>query len=92
MQTAVRPITCGICGAKYKIPSTFAGTGVTCRRCDHRISLVSQETPGTGKKRRTTSGRRTITMRKRTGKATRMQIVSGVAILGVLAVALVFLL
>ena len=90
MQTAVRPITCGICGAKYKIPSTFAGTGVTCRRCDHRITLTTEG--GTGKQRRTTSGRRTITMRKRTGKATKLQIVSGVAILGVLAVALVFLL
>ena len=80
MQTAVRPVTCGICGAKYKIPASFSGTGVTCRRCEHRITLMPATRPE-ARPRRGTSGRRTITMRKPARKATVGQIISGVALL-----------
>ena len=36
------PITCDNCGAKYRLPATFAGATATCQKCGSAIDVAAQ--------------------------------------------------
>lgn len=91
-ETAGIPVTCPKCQARYKLAASYSGSSMTCRRCSSRIVLnqAKARRVTTGSSRR--MGTRTqIAMGMRTRKPgiSGLQVVSGLALVAVLALAVV---
>lgn len=51
------PVQCQNCGARYKIPDTFAGASAKCKKCGSMIDVASARTDGDAPAAAPTTGR-----------------------------------
>jgi len=85
-----KSLTCSACGAKYKIAASHKGSSIACRRCGQQMSLAAPPAQHPAGIRRTTGGRRAISMRRARSGITPGQIACAVGVLALLLVAVIF--